>query len=707
MPRFLPHFLFLCALILPGAASQAQDKPVPNQELIPQQNVVDDYAATYFNRYRPNTALDMVRLLPGFQLDDGDEIRGFASAIGNVLINDKYTSAKQDLPSAILSRIPASQVERIELIRGQIREIDLQGRALVANIILRKNVPGAVRWDTFLEHNNAAPLKPGISISLSDLWDGIDYNVGISIERDSSGRYGKENFFDSSGRLTEARVEDTREDGHKVGGIFLNASSLIGETRVNVNTKLSMYDSAREHTAVRLPAPVSSPVETITVLDENRNVQIEIGADAERGLLPDLTGKAIFLFFHQKQDPLSTQSNFDVSGKLLQLRQATGNNDTTEGIGRLEFDWGGMSNHAVQLNLEVAYNSLDGSLVQLVGLGSGQVEVDVPGANTRVEELRGDFVLKDTWTFDQIELDYGFGAETSSISQTGDTDLERDFFFVKPHIILSYSPTQGQQTRIRLAREVAQLDFTDFISATLYEDNDLALGNPNLQPDTTWVAELGHERRFGESSVIKATLFHHWIKDVLDLLPLSETFEAPGNIGDGRRWGVELENTLPLDWLGLTGARLDLKLRWQDSSVIDPLSGLKRVLSGEGGDGGYRTLANLGINLKYYFNIDFRQDFESDRFAWGWTLAERDRRILYKVNEFESNDENFAMNTFIETTRWFDMKIRLAAENIFNYTILRDRTVYAGMRDSSSIDYFSSRQRHLGRRLILSLSGNF
>jgi hypothetical protein len=692
---------------MPFCCLQAQENPASGSAGLASGNLVVEYRADYFGRYRPNTALDMVQQLPGFQLDDGDQIRGFASAVGNILINDKYTSAKQDLPSAILARIPARQVERIELIRGQVRDIDLQGRALVANVILRNDVPATVRWDAFLENNSAAPLKPGASVSISDVWRDVEYNVGVSAERDSSGRYGSEELFDGNGTLTEQRREDTRESGLKINGVFLNASTWVGDTQVNLNSKFSMYDSEREQISERFRVPVAGAGEQVVIVDEERNKEIELGADAERRLAKDLTGKAIVLFFRQVEDPVSTQTSFDSTGVLQQLRRASTDNQATEGIARVEFDWSGIPNHALQLNLEGAYNELDGSLLQVVDRGAGAVVVDVPGANSVVEEVRGDFLLKDTWTLGQFELDYGLGAESSTISQRGDAELERDFFFVKPHVVLSHAPGQGKQTRLRVAREVAQLDFDDFISATVYEDDDLALGNPNLRPDTTWVAEAGHERRYGELGVVKVTLFHHWIRDVLDLLPLSESFEAPGNIGDGRRWGVELENTVPLEWLGLKGARLDVKLRWQDSSVTDPVTGQSRRLSGDGGDGGYRTLANLGRNLPYYFNIDFRQDFEQAQFAWGWTLAERAARELYKVNEFEYNNEDYAMNTFVETTRWLDTKVRLSVDNIFNYTILRTREVYSGLRDGSPLDFVSDRERHIGYRFVLSMSGNF
>ena len=263
------------------------------------------------------------------------------------------------------------------------------------------------------------------------------------------------------------------------------------------------------------------------------------------------------------------------------------------------------------------------------------------------------------------------------------------------------------QTRLSLLREVSQLKLADFVSATVFEDNDLALGNPDIRPESTWVAELSHERRLDRISVVKLTAFHHWISDVLDLLPLSADFEAPGNIGDGRRWGVEFEGTMPLAWLGLRGSRLDIRLKWQDSTVIDPITGAGRALSGENGQNAYRTLTNRNRNNRYYAGLDFRQDFEQVRAAWGWTIAERDERPLYRVNELDRYYENAAMDAFIETSRWFGLKIRFDIQNLTDDAQERERVVYTGERGLSPLDYRLLNDRHIGRRLVLSFSGSF
>ena len=270
-----------------------------------------------------------------------------------------------------------------------------------------------------------------------------------------------------------------------------------------------------------------------------------------------------------------------------------------------------------------------------------------------------------------------------------------------------WSVGQGQRLRFTLEREVAQLNFNDFISATVFEDDDIVLGNPDLHPDATWVTSLGYEKRYGKIGVFKVTAYHHWIDDVLDLLPLTATNAVPGNIGNGRRWGVDFENSIPLEWLGLTGSKLSLTARWQDSNVVDPVTGDNRVLSGQGGNTAYRSLMTGNRNMHYFLRLDFRQDLESSKVAWGWTAAERDTRLLFKVDELDTYDEDVAVDAFVETTRWWGVKLRVLGENLLDFKEWRDRTVFEGERDLSPIDFRETRNRYNGRKITLSVSGSF
>ncbi len=86
----LSSMLFF-GVLLPVLAQDATLTGASNYETSP----IVEYPAVFFERYKPSTALDMVRQVPGFLIDDGDASRGFAGAAGNLLINGQFPSANR------------------------------------------------------------------------------------------------------------------------------------------------------------------------------------------------------------------------------------------------------------------------------------------------------------------------------------------------------------------------------------------------------------------------------------------------------------------------------------------------------------------------------------------------------------------------------------------------------------------------------------
>ena len=62
-------------------------------------------------------------------------MRGFGGAAGNVLIDGARPATKNDSLDQLLQRIPASDVARIDVIRGAAPGIDMQGKTVIANVI--------------------------------------------------------------------------------------------------------------------------------------------------------------------------------------------------------------------------------------------------------------------------------------------------------------------------------------------------------------------------------------------------------------------------------------------------------------------------------------------------------------------------------------------------------------------------------------------
>src|SRR5215212_1949319 len=116
----------------------AQAAPGDQPDVAPQTQATrtTSYDAAFFTQYAPRTALDIARRVPGFNLDLGNtDIRGFAAAAGNVVINGARPSSKAETLETTLQRIPARRVSRVEVGPGDLYGADYSSKSQVLNII--------------------------------------------------------------------------------------------------------------------------------------------------------------------------------------------------------------------------------------------------------------------------------------------------------------------------------------------------------------------------------------------------------------------------------------------------------------------------------------------------------------------------------------------------------------------------------------------
>ena len=78
------------------ATAEASAPAAAAQDVEPTQRGVIPYAPDFFAAAQPSTALDMITRLPGFSLEQGDNVRGFAGAAGNVLIDGRRLASKYE-----------------------------------------------------------------------------------------------------------------------------------------------------------------------------------------------------------------------------------------------------------------------------------------------------------------------------------------------------------------------------------------------------------------------------------------------------------------------------------------------------------------------------------------------------------------------------------------------------------------------------------
>lgn len=684
----LPHVAVACAIV---ASDDRAGGPSPCQGGAGADSAVpvhDCYLPAWFAPYRPANALDMVKQIPGFRLDNGDGSRGFGAAAGNVLINLRRPAAKQDRPEDILRRTPAARVARIELIRAGTGGIDMAGHAQLANVVLRDDGGPAASWDLLFRRNlDHGDVVPEGRLAVSSAWRGVEYAVGLAARRFAHGDIGIERVRDA-GTVRESRHDRADTAGTELKGNF-GATWWRGATQLALATDLRCESRAGQRDSVRTYA--GGGVRDVRFGDEQELCRGEVGLTADRQLREALLLEAMAIVNHTDKSRLSTESAF--SRELPEYRVSDANeNESSEAIARLGLTWSGLPDHVVLSTFELSANRMRNRLARMLDVNGGTETAPVPGANGTVEELRANVFVGDAWARDGMALDVGLGIEASRLSQYGDAESERRFLHLAPSAGLTLAPDERTRWRMRLAREVSQLDFEDFVSETNLEDGIVAPGNPDLRPEVHWLAEVSFNRELRGSGALEITGFHHWIADVEDELPVTATTSTTGNLGDGRRWGFDVRATLPLAALGLGDSRLDLTGRWQDSKVADPVTGRERVLSDE---------------REYEATIEYRYDMREANAAWGGRVRMLAAEPFFKVNELDVYDEGNDVQLFFETAPWGNMKLRLTVDDVFDRSQTRERRVYAGERHIAPLSFHESRLRKGGRRVTVALSGAF
>ena len=581
------------AILFSAGAAQAADAPQAAQAPVPTgpvaQAPLDDatqkgvlvFVPDFFAAQRPNTALDMVGRVPGFVIDDGSGARGFEGAVGNILINNNRPASKNDTGSNVLSRTPAGQVDRIELIRGGASGIDMQGYSVVVNVVLKKGAShqSTLTWNAVLFDGGhdvyggsyqftSTQGERTWSVVLSDGTGTSDSNgAGRSIVRDADG--------------TVLSDQAYLNDGW--GGGKLEATAKYGVNDWHDWQIIGAADTADY---------------SRSAYDEKEKSG-ELGLTWIRPLKPRWTLETRLIHQFESFDEVATGEQVEGGAAQPDVRFA-GKGDSSESIFRALVRHERSTALTLEAGGEVAYNMLDTHQALTV---DGAPE-DLPSASVKVEELRGEAFVKGTWRVNpKLTLEGGLRLETSTIKQSGDATHKESLFYAKPRFQATWTPKANHQLRVHFERELGQLDFSDFAaSADFDEGGNVYGGNVDLVPEQRWISEVTYERRFWGEGIVSVGYRHDEIIDVIDRLPLPGGLSATGNIGNATLDRLSLNIVVPLDKLRFPGGRFTFKNDWNETHVTDPTTGRDRPISGI-----RPTQANIGV----------QQDIARWKTQWG------------------------------------------------------------------------------------------
>lgn len=685
-------------LALPAQAQQADSSPMPDVDTLPPKaddNTPQVFEAAFFARYNPLSAADMVVRMPGFEINDGDDRRGFGATGGNVLINGERPSSKATI-SEQLKRIPSASVLRVEILSGGASS-DASGQSRVANVILKPSV-GLSSPTTYvlgvrqLEYSERLGYTMQFSKTLS-----LTDNLELALDLQGPNIRGRTVAFEavrsSAGDLTQYRQQYTQSNNIGLQ-LAANLKWRAGASdRVNLNALLYPTDNSTGIGSVVYSADSTLLKQTYGRADYPTNYRGELGGDWEHTFSDAFRIKLIALGATSTVDLSQTLDTF-LGDTAYNTEVQTSRAQTGEAVGRAVATWHATDAHTLELGGEGAFNFRETSL-GLTNRAPGGIPVPVvfAVANTRVEELRGEAFLTDIWGLSSsLSLTSELTLEASRITQTGDATKQREFTYPKLQITASWKVGENSDVRASLKRDIAQLDFAEFASSFNSIDATTIVGNPDLEPEKAWKARLEWDRRFGKKGAFTLGLFHDEVQDVRDLVVIGGN-DAYGNIGDGVRNGVEFRGALPLDDFGLPRAELRLSGVYQQTRVTDPLTGRTRSFSSgdnstpaprSGSSNGGPPPLNVG-NRDWGYVASFRQDLPALKSSLSVSVARNANRTEDKRVEHIEISRGDRVDVNWETTAIPGITLRLGFGNISSPQEVRERTFFTPDRSSNAV----------------------
>lgn len=688
------------------------------------------YDTNYFVQYKPVTLHDMLRSVPGTaallaQADEelaGRRVRGFGSSGDQILIDGKRIAGKTNSLGLQLKRIQATSVSHIELIRGTKAGLDVQSEGLIINVVMKENASkSSTVWTVGGEYVDGGSLNPLAKVTHAGEIDRLKYSLGIDFALIETRKNFNDSFFNTAGDQYQANVLENVKDREKIfinGGIEYSAEN--GDIlRLNAQIEFDDQDTIETDDQDNLldnGSFVMGDRYQIVRTQAHRPLHWEFGGDYQHrfddaGLL-----KTLFVINKGKHD---FNTGFEGALNDADLIASAGNLYTRshgEKILRSSLTNTYAEVHTIEVGGEIAINDVGVSNTSTDAAG------DVITASLNdidVQERRFEAFASHNYAIaSNISLQSSLNAEFSKITQTDNLndvpDFSRKFSYLKPRVNLRYDLDAQNQLRFTAERKISQLDFGAFGSSFDAEDGETDGGNGELRPEDRLEFSAAYENRFADdqgSLSIKA--FYNKIRDKIakigvytgaDPVPADidqvVTKSVPGNIGDAKEYGVEVNGSWRLAAMQLPNAIISGKYIYRETDVLDPFLLVNRPIQ---------------YKQKHEWLITFQHDLTDQGTSYGFNITNKGPMgmgggtVGFRTDVIERWEKTLKpkANFYIEQKVFSNMKLRFDAKNLLKAKNGHDLTKYTGNISLNDVNYQEIRQATAARIFKISLQGSF
>lgn len=701
------------------------------------------YDAGYFKTFSPVTLLDMLNAIPGVPeilnaneqqarqalRTGGAGQRGFGSGGDQILMDGKRLAGKANNINDNLSRISASQVDHIELIRGASSGLDVQSQGLVINIVMIEGASNSTTfWQIKGEYTEGHNFLPEFLASHTGSLNKLDYT--LSYERKNSDTYLDidEEFYDPLGNWKSIQIikNGSRRFAHAFNSNI--AYEFDDGARLRLN---GLFEpNGQEGTETRdKTSDTLRPVVWITDRDSNK---WEVGGDYSRslGFLGDL--KTLIVINHTSEDYLVDRFKGTGTAKYKYTHDDT-MLEQTEKIFRASITNGIANGQSLEIGGEAAFNKFNKRFDSFSRIDAASELLIDTSDNVKIRENRYEVFANHSFNISSaLVLQSSLTTEFSkivadNIIQGGQIDRrDTSFTYIKPRFNFRYDVTAQDQIRLLAEKKVSQLDFNNFVTRFDQQEQIFKYGNTNIRPEQTWDFAATYEHRLSnDGGSFEIEVFYRKYIDHISTVDFTnyvdfafnpvdaETFFAlppdialrdyvddtresysakSGNIPKAKAYGGKVKANLRLGFIGLPNATISVNYTYERRRTTDQFTGKER------------SFDRLPDQT---WAVNFRHDIPEYQFTYGVDITGRGNYYRHYINYYWPNNPSPNIKLYAEKNIFTDYKLRLEAEGLSE---TRGRSTYWNYYDHIRFDdLFERKEQHWKRlmQLRVLLQGTF
>ena len=602
--------VMLPLLVFEAAAKSVEEAP---------EKVTNEYYPQDFERFSPQSTLDLVSRVPGFSIRDLDTSRrGISGATGNVLINGRPVTSKSGSIFSRLADIPVDRVEKIVTFRSSGGATGRVGE-LVADVIVKRSTRISGVADGSL--NASSDGSGGVSYNLSTQFSPSKRaNIQLAItqaynrsrglvESETTDEFGSQLSREASrgsSSLTTARAEVSynftdniafNASGHWDRSDFQDETALVSE----FGSEAFGFDDKSQNWEVNSSlayGPSDQPTYKVTVVAKQSDSagSTAFGSEADPALTQlDTTSST-------DEVVVLLQNNTKILGKNLstdvEWSQTRFESTTLLGNDGADFDEAGDFEE---------------------GDSFGEAESFAESISARESRFTGQARMN-LYSGDKLSVDIGLGAEHSRIFSAG--TLQRSLSFVTPYAGAQYNTEKYGEFSVSAERTVAQLGLESFATSIDPIRGFVDNGNTELNPETLWTLSSVYRKTFKDTGSFDMSYTEEFIDGVTEFILLENGEEGFGNAGTGRRRTLSSSIIYPFNEGWLKDATLSLNGAYTKATFVNqftgerlPLSSTPRFTAGVAVEKQFTPSLNLSAGLDWSEGTLTQRSFDRQEFG--------------------------------------------------------------------------------------------